>query len=138
MKQVYYYNEEGEFSSQVMQDGDDRLKILEQEDKIRAVSFTEPLMCKMLVLPIVEYKTRHGDIIYLASRNDFEAKCLIKNHLDLEIHIETSYPAYVYNEYSNSIHDDLFNRLVHKTTDKFRFSLQEREWNGRVEVIASI
>lgn len=137
MKTVYYYDAEGKFSNIEVHDGDNLLKVLEQED-IRVVSFTEPIMCKMLVLPITTYKTRYGETICIASRNEFEAKCLINNHLDLDIHIETSYPTHVYSEHSNSIHDDLLNRLIHETKSKFRFSLQEREWNGRVEVLASI
>lgn len=93
---------------------------------------------EMITLPITQYRTRYGDTIWIATRNDFEAKCLIKNHLDLDIHFETSYPTYVYEEHHLAIKDELMNRLLLSTRHKFRFSLQVREVYGRVEITASL
>lgn len=136
MRTVYYYDVEGNFNSAVVEDRDSLLLISEITSKI--VSAREPIMCEMFTLPITKYQTRYGDTIWIATRNDFEAKCLIKNHLDLDIHFETSYPTYVYEEHHNNIKDDLLNRLVHQTKHKFRFSLQVREVYGRVEITASL
>lgn len=132
MKTVYYYDGEGKFSNVEVSDDGNVLSVVELVDTNVSGYYANKK------LPITKYKTRYGETIWIASRNKFEAKCLINNHLDLDIHIQTSYPTHVYSEHSNSIHDDLLNRLVHKTKSKFRFSLQVRDCFGGVEVLASI
>ena len=113
MKTVYYYDAEGKFSSTEVHEGCNTLSIDASECEgvtdLRAYSTRA-----VILLPIHRYNRRHGAVINIACRSEFEAKCLISNHLDLDYHAEVTCSSYAYvedSDYQKAVNDSLRDKL---------------------------
>lgn len=111
MKTVYYYDGDGKFSNVEIVEGVSVLYIM----RVISTSFSQGDTIEKEELSITKYFRRYGSPIYIATRNEFEAKCLIKNHIDLDYHAEIicDKHQFTWNKgYTKSVHEDLRDKLL--------------------------
>ena len=113
MKTVYYYDAEGKFSSTEVHEECNTLSI--DTSECEGVTDLRAYYTRTtILLPIHRYNRRYGAVINIACRSEFEAKCLISNHLDLDCHAEVTCSSYGYvkgSDYQKAVDDSLRDKL---------------------------